>query len=298
MTRNKTIRLEFIEFLLRFRGWLTRKDVANHFDIGLASTSHDFKDYREKTAEPSIGGESTNFFNSDSRKGYEAKLDSFRPVFELNSDKALNFLRIESIKASNTNEEPAIDVPVNVPKRLGMPDIDILATVSRAISNRKGLNIEYFSGSSGESQRIIIPHSIGDTGLRWYVRAYCTRRNKFTDFVISRMKSAQEVNIIPDDSQTQKFDYQWNKVLTLEIVPHENPQNLPHKETVEFEAKMTDGPIKVDVKAAEAGYWLQLWNVDCSPNRCLKGKNYLYQLVNYSILQESENAFLAPGFTK
>lgn len=296
MKKTRQVRFEFIEFLLRFRGWATRKDVTTHFDTGLAGTSKDFAEYRALTASNGDIHESTNFFNSESRKGYEARIDTFDPLFsELNSDKALNFLRSEYLKGSLGDGRA---VPIHTPVRLGMPDIDILATISRAILNNKGLDIEYHSLGNGISRRVIIPHSIVDSGTRWSVRSFCTRYDTFINFVIPRMTKAKEVNVIPEKSQTMLGDTQWNTQITLSLVPHPNRDNFSIEETIEIEAGMINGKKEVTLRAAEVGYWLQLWNVDCSEDSSAAGKDYLYWLQNNKILDEVENAFLAPLYAK
>jgi hypothetical protein len=294
MKKTKIVRFEFIEFLLRFRGWVTRRDVTTHFDTRLAGTSNDFADYRALTPLNGDPHDSRNFFNSESRKGYEAKFDTFEPHFtDLSSDKALAFLRNEYLKGSLGDGKP---VPIHSPFRLGMPDIEVLATISRAILNNKGLDIEYHSLKNGQSQRIIIPHSIVDTGTRWYVRSYCTRHEKFVDFVIPRMTKAKDVNIIPETSQSVISDQQWNAQVTLSLVPHPNRDNFANAETIDIEGNMKNGKKVIILRAAEVGYWLQLWNVDCSKEATAKGSKYLYWLENNEILREVDNSFLAPKF--
>ena len=53
---------------------------------------------------------------------------------------------------------------------------------------------------------------------------------------------------------------------------------------------------RVRIRAAMAGYFLQLWNVDCSPDANLKGKEYQYVLANVAEVAKVADLGLAPGY--
>jgi hypothetical protein len=59
---------------------------------------------------------------------------------------------------------------------------------------------------------------------------------------------------------------------------------------------MTDGMLKVQIRAAVAGYVLRRWNVDCSEHHHLTGvENHLW-LQNRQTLYGVENLVIAPGY--
>lgn len=296
LSKAQKTRLEFIEFLLRFRGWLTRKDVTENFDTGLAGTSKDIATYRANTLKEGSEHDSANFCNNESLKRYEIEDESFTPLFsDLTYDKVLNFLRVGAIKDKLGAEEP---LSIGTPPRLGEPDIDILSFISRAILNKTALEIRYHALSSGDTTRVVYPHSIVDTGLKWHMRAYCTKRERFSDFIISRIHTARLVEGHATKSEGIESDEQWNRKVRLKLAAHPNRDNLQNPETIEHEYKMENGFKEVIVRAAVAGYWLQLWNVDCSFNHSLKGKEYQLWLSNVETLYDVSNALLAPGYTK
>lgn len=59
---------------------------------------------------------------------------------------------------------------------------------------------------------------------------------------------------------------------------------------------MEDGVKVVEVRAAVAGYWLRLWNIDCSTNHSLIGKEFHLWLRNSIALYDVDSVYLAPGY--
>lgn len=57
-----------------------------------------------------------------------------------------------------------------------------------------------------------------------------------------------------------------------------------------------DGVLRVRVRAANAGYMLRRWTVDCSPEHQLKGLEYALWLRDPLALYGASNAQLAPGY--
>ena len=59
---------------------------------------------------------------------------------------------------------------------------------------------------------------------------------------------------------------------------------------------MLDQQLTLNVRAAIAGYVLQQWSVDCSPDRSLDPARYRLWLRDPLVLYGVENAVLAPGY--
>jgi len=59
---------------------------------------------------------------------------------------------------------------------------------------------------------------------------------------------------------------------------------------------MKDGVLKVNVRAAAAGYVLRRWNVDCTENHSLEGAEYHLWFKNCQALYGVENLVIAPGY--
>ena len=260
-------RLKFIEYLVYFQGTVAREDIKNKFRVSPASSTNDFSMY-EKLAPD-------NIIYNVRLKCYEIS-DSFVPLFGYQTI---------------TDRLPIYSLP-KLNKPADASTIDRVALIARAIQREKSLNIIYFSASSGKTERQVVPVAFADNLLRWHLRAYDRERGKFSDFVINRIKLAE---IIKDDiiqpHEHQSKDIQWHSSVELKIVPHS--QNLAN---AEFFMAGNEKSYSVNVRAAMAGYFLELWNVDCSPDANLIGKQYQYALSNLGEVAVAADLTLAPGY--
>ncbi|EON2520780.1 hypothetical protein ACKXKF_002088 [Escherichia coli] len=93
----------------------------------------------------------------------------------------------------------------------------------------------------------------------------------------------------------QPQDRQWNRFVELELVPH---PRIEHSEAIELDYGMTGGALKVEIRAASAGYLLRQWNVDCSTNATLQDGGAQLYLKNRATLYGVKNIMLAPGIEK
>lgn len=76
-------------------------------------------------------------------------------------------------------------------------------------------------------------------------------------------------------------------------MPH---PRIEHSEAIELDYGMAGGVLKVEIRAATAGYLLRLWNVDCSYNHSLKQLEYQLWLKNKQALYGVANLALAPSY--
>ncbi|HHW4748575.1 TPA: WYL domain-containing protein [Proteus mirabilis] len=180
------------------------------------------------------------------------------------------------------------------PYHLNKPSLSIVAKVTEAIHKGKALRITYVSLSSGETIREIVPHTLVDNGLRWHVRGFDREHSEFRDFVLTRIKAAFVLeDSTLSETELEPQDRQWNRFVELELVPH---PRIEHSEAIELDYGMTGGALKVEIRAATAGYLLRLWNVDCSYNHSLKQLEYQLWLKNKQALYGVANLALAPSY--
>ncbi|MDF4787020.1 WYL domain-containing protein, partial [Vibrio parahaemolyticus] len=173
------------------------------------------------------------------------------------------------------------------PYHLNKPSLSIVAKVTEAIHKGKALRITYVSLSSGETTREIVPHTLVDNGLRWHVRGFDRKHAEFRDFVLTRIKAAIVLeNSTLSEAELESQDRQWNRFVELELVPH---PRIEHSEAIELDYGMTNGFLKVEVRAATAGYLLRLWNVDCSEAMCLSTNQCQLALNNRAALYGVQN---------
>lgn len=282
LSAAQRLRLTFIEFRVWFYGSVARKHVLERFEIATAAGTRDLMLYKQ------LAPENVN---------YEHKLyhyqPTFKPLFQHDPDKVLMALTTGTAAADSGTSSETISHAI--PKRLNQPDLDTLATVTRAIHRGQVLALTYLSMKKGPSPRVIIPHSLVDSGLRWHVRVYDRTKGHFRDLVLTRMEEVRtQTDCIPPSPQEQiAADVQWNRIFKLTLIPH---PSRPHPEVIAKDFGMKDGKLEVRLRGAVAGYVMRQWQVDCSPDARMRGHEIRLRLADTDGLKDAGSAALAPGF--
>ena len=275
-------RLTYIDFRLYFFGEVGRPDLIERFGVAPAGATRDLALYRE------IARQNISFDGSN--KIYRIG-QAFSTLFEHVSPRVLSALAQGFGDGVHGVMQPLL--PCESPTALSNPRMDVLAPVCRAIHTKKPVAIRYHSMSSGESERVIVPFALVDTGLRWHVRAFDRKSSEFRDFVITRIETPSLLDEKPQAHERPDNDIQWTRIVELDFVPH---PRLERPEIIKMDYGMTDGSIRMRVRAAVAGYMLLRWSVDCSPDHRLKEEQYRLWLRDPLALYGVENAKLAPGY--
>ena len=287
-------RLAYIDFKLYFTGSVTRADIVQHFKLGVSAATRDINLYKEHTPK--------NMAYDNTQKKYFLT-NSFKPLFTHDAKRTLVKLAHQISDGFDAiGDNSGVDFPVEQPSQLNVPDINVIAKLTQAMINGKAVSVIYTSLSSGSSARELVPHTIVDNGLRWHVRAYDRKSNAFRDFVLTRLAKVTVINNEPEVNEIKAQDEQWNTIMPLEIVPH--PKNVEYPTAIKMDYGMENGVLKLEVRAAMAGYLLRRWNVDCSESASLSGPEYQLYLQNNqtlhskdnSLKQGAENLAIAPGF--
>ncbi|WP_206611643.1 helix-turn-helix transcriptional regulator [Bordetella avium] len=278
-------RLAYIDFRLYFFGEIGRPDLIERFGVAPAGATRDLAVYRE------IAPQNITFDGSN--KIYRIG-EAFAPLFEHASQRVLSALALGFGDGVNSPAKPLQPLlPCESPAALSNPKIDVLAPVCRAIHAKRPIAIRYHSMSSGESERVIVPFALVDTGLRWHVRAFDRKSGEFRDFVVTRIEAPAPLDEEPQTHERPDNDIQWTRIVELDFVPH---PRLERPEIIKMDYGMTEGSIRMRVRAAVAGYMLLRWSVDCSPDHRLKEEQYRLWLSDPLALYGVENAKLAPGY--
>lgn len=275
-------RLAYIDFRLYFFGEIGRPDLANRFGVAPAGATRDIALYRE------IAPQNIEFDGSS--KVYRIGKD-FVPLFEHASQRVLSALALGF--GDGANGEMQSLLPCESPTALSNPKMDVLAPICRAIHAKRPVAIRYHSMSSGESERVIVPFALVDTGLRWHVRAFDRKSGEFRDFVVTRIEAPTLLDEEPQANERPDNDIQWTRIVEMDFVPH---PRLSRPEIIRMDYGMKDGSIRMRVRAAVAGYMLLRWSVDCSPDHRLTDEQYRLWLNDPLALYGVENAKLAPGY--
>jgi len=275
-------RLAYVEFRLYFMGEIGRPDLAGRFGVAPAGATRDLALYRE------IAPHNIEFDGSS--KVYRIG-KAFSPIFEHAPQRVLSALSLGFGDGVDSETKPLL--PCEFPASLSNPQMEVLAPICRAIHAKRPVAIRYHSMSSGESERVIVPFALVDTGLRWHVRAFDRKSGEFRDFVITRIEQPTVLNEEPLSHERPDNDIQWTRIVELDLVPH---PRLGRPEIIRMDYGMADGSIRMRVRAAVAGYMLLRWSVDASPNHSLKEEQYRLWLSDPLALYGVENAKLAPGY--
>ncbi|MDO9074120.1 MAG: WYL domain-containing protein [Rubrivivax sp.] len=283
LPRVQRERLSHIDFKLYFLGELRRADVVARFETGPAGATRDIAQYREIAPD--------NMELDPTTKVYRPT-PGFVPLFEHQPQRVLSALSQGFGEGIGDQLQPMLRC--EFPAALSLPKMSVLAPITRAIHRGKAVRLGYTSIDSGKTERELVPLALVDIGTRWHVRAFDRLRREFRDFVLTRMENPVVLeDSTVDREETAEQDVQWSRIIELELVPH--PSHA-RPEVVHMDYGMREGKRKVRVRAANAGYILRQWNVDCSPDHHLKGPEFALWLPDPLALYGASNAHIAPGY--
>lgn len=275
-------RLAYIDFRLYFVGEVGRPDLTSRFGLASAAATRDLALYREVAPH--------NIEFDGSNKIYRIG-KAFTPLFDHPPQRVLSVLSLGFGDGVGGSAQPVL--PCQTPSALSSPRMDILAPICRAIHAQRPVAIRYYSVSSGESERVITPFALVDSGLRWHVRAFDRKTGEFRDFVITRIESPEILEEPIKIGESPVDDIQWTRIVEIELVPH---PDQPRPEITLRDYSFTGGVLLLKLRAATAGYMLRRWSVDCSPDHRLRGPQYRLWLKDHLALYGVKNALLAPGY--
>lgn len=276
-------RLAFIEVRSYFCGNLTRAHIEERFGVKPAASARDLIAYRALAPH--------NLRYNAAQRCYQPT-PSFRPVFEHTPAHVLNWFR--SGTGDGLEGASMQTIPCESAQDLVQPNLDMLAIITRAITAGVVVEVRYLSLTSGASTKRLAPLALADTGFRWHLRAFDQAKNRFADFVLTRIESARTTQKSIPDAQKLPNDAQWNRMVPLDLVPH---PGLAYPAAIATDYGMTHGHLAMRIRAPLAGYALKRWSVDCTPGHRLSPSSYHLWLRNAEVLQGVESAILAPGFT-
>lgn len=239
LSQSQRERLAFLEIRAYFTGELRRADIEGRFGIKPAASSRDLSTYREIAP--------GNLDYDVGARCYRPT-KAFRPIFAFSADRILAWL-LQGF-GDGLDLKLRKVAPCEGPGNLVRPDLSILSTVTRAMCAKRALKVAYLSLSSGASTRELVPVALADNGLRWHVRAFDRANARFSDFVLTRLVKAREIDGAVAESELLSADEQWARIVDMEIVPH---PAVPCTQAIEADYHMDDGVLRLRSRAALAG---------------------------------------------
>jgi len=266
-------RLQYIEVMAWYTGVVTRSDVARAFGQSDPAATKDLKLYSDLAP--------GNLVYNHSVFGFVPG-DGFAAVFaDLTPAVVLPVIAANLAVANGPYGDALIyGLPTaSLPLPARLPGPQTLAQITRAIHGRRKLRVGYRSLSTRESaaERVLEPHTLVNTGLRWHVRAYSEDTCDFRDFVLSRITGAQCLDA-PAESGEQ-YDDDWVESVSLVLAPHAG-LDAARRESLLLDYGASGEVIKVNVRRALLGYVLQRLSVDTTPDHSLNPNAYQLMLLN------------------
>lgn len=248
------LRYRLIETIALWEGRLTTGHLIQSFGISRQQASKDINSY---LADYAPG----NLDYDKHIKGYVPS-HQFSPLFIDDSASAyLHLLNQNSERAAHIDGLAlayAHTEVLNVPDRSVRPEV--LRPLLRACREGSRLECDYVSLANPVAEtRLIAPHTLIYTGMRWHVRAYCEKNRDYRDFVLSRFRGALEV--LGESDQGRDADVGWNS--EVEVVIEPDPRLKPDQRSIiEVDFGMQVGQLKVATRGALVQYVLQRYQID------------------------------------
>ncbi|MBN49714.1 MAG: hypothetical protein CMN85_09240 [Spongiibacteraceae bacterium] len=212
------LRYRLIETVALWEGRLTTNHLQDAFGIGRQQASKDINKYASEFAP-------NNLTYDAAQKGYCAT-KAFEPVFT--QGVADEYLQMVSANAE-FGAVFSVDSPVRKFTEVISPlnrDLrpNVLRPILRAAREGKRVEICYASLSTPVPEyRVIQPHSVVFTGIRWHVRAYCEHRQGYRDFVLSRISDEPEITLKGENGAEGDVDWQQRVELLIGPDPRLSP---------------------------------------------------------------------------
>ncbi|MGB1142151.1 MAG: helix-turn-helix transcriptional regulator, partial [Halioglobus sp.] len=240
------LRYRFIETIALWEGRLTTRHLCDTFGIGRQQASKDINNYIREVGPGNL--EYDKYL-----KGYKPT-DDFSPRVTLGLADEYLHLMARNNELQNMFESLSLDVAnvevLSVPVRDVKPQV--LRPIMQAARQQKRLEVDYVSINNPDREgRIIVPHTLVYTGLRWHVRAWCEKNQAYRDFVLSRFRDIPE--IMDASPHGADGDTEWNTQVTLRITP--DPRLRPEQqEVVAVDYGMEDGALEVSTRGRLVPY--------------------------------------------
>lgn len=248
------LRYRMIEIVALWEGRLTTNHLIQSFGIGRQQSSKDINSYLADIAPG-------NLVYDKHLKGYKPS-DSFIP--KLTSGHADEYLHILSRREDMTVTFADLDMGFEHTAMIRPVTRNIAPEVLRplvqAIREKRRVDICYTSLKDGETvERIISPHTLVCTPLRWHVRAYCEHADGYRDFVLSRIHGVPDIN--DNAASGKQDDGLWNTDVTIELIP-DLRFNEKQKAVIEKDYGMLNGKLSIPTNASLIRYLLDAYNID------------------------------------
>ena len=231
-------RLEWLENRIFWVGELNRSDLVTRFEISPQQASADIKLYQELAPQ--------NLRYDTKRKLYvEGEL--FEALFEKSLQQWL---------AENSQEDAvlrSIQLEAVKPVKRGMAD-QALKAIARSFRLRLPISVLYQSMKSDKPEwRVICPHTIVETEIRWHIRAFMVEKGVFADLLPGRILDVDDASDAPWVGA--ETDNAWNTMASIVLVPSKTLSE-DQRRVVERDYRMEGGQYVIQTRECLVYYQL------------------------------------------
>lgn len=254
---EQLLRYRFIEIIVLWEGRLTTRHLCDVFGIGRQQASKDINNYKRTIAPGNLEYDAT-------AKGYRPSATFAPAVTQGQTEEYLDILAGASDMQQILGRLPDA---VTTTEILGVPTRQVPPTILRplvqAAKDHRRVEVDYVSLNKPDREgRIIVPHTLVWTGLRWHVRAWCEKNQDFRDFVLSRFRGEPELMEVSEHTGISDQDWQTRVAVTIGPDPR---LTADQQSVVAHDYGMTDGQWQLSVRAKLLPYLLKLLQLE--PNQ-------------------------------
>lgn len=249
------LRYRLIEIIALWEGRLTTNHLCTAFGIGRQQASADINAYLS-------GMGKGNLEYDRVLKGYIPSADFHPQVTTGTADEYLHALARNN-DLSQTFETLQLQTPNTEVLQLPIRDVKpaLVRALVQAARTGKRLEVEYASLENPVPEgRIIAPHTLVYTGLRWHVRAWCEKNQAYRDFVLSRFRGTPEI-LNEVSEQSLQRDERWNKRVTVRIKP-DSRLTPDQRKIIAQDYGMNRQVLRIETRMALVQYLLNLLRLD------------------------------------
>ncbi|MEZ9572047.1 WYL domain-containing protein [Vibrio sp. 10N.261.51.A3] len=247
-------RYRMIEVIALWEGRLTTNHLIKSFGIGRQQASKDINTYLTDVAPGNLvydkqlkGYKPSDCFAQRLTSGHA---DEYLHILSRSEDMTVTFNELDMGFENTTMVRP---VTRNITP-------EILRPLVQAIREKKRVDLSYTSLTNGEEvERIISPHTLVCTPLRWHVRAYCEHSEDYRDFVLSRIRGTPTLETKKIKGKEQ--DELWNTHLSIKLIPDSRLTEAQAK-VIAHDYGMEKGTLTIPTNAALVRYVLDAYNID------------------------------------
>ena len=250
------LRYRLIETIVWWEGRLTTGHLIQSFGISRQQASKDINTYINEHAPK-------NLTYDKYLKGY-VPTKQFNPLFI--DDSASAYLHLLNQNHERAPHIEGLAVAYAHTEVLQVPDRSIRPEILRPLLKacRLGLRLEteYVSLANPTPEtRLIAPHTLVYTGMRWHVRGYCEKNREYRDFVLSRLRG--EPALIDTSEFSREADTGWNTLVDV-LIEADQRLNPEQRNIIEVDYGMLDGKLIVPSRGALVQYVLQRFQIDAN----------------------------------